>query len=235
MELNKEIHINQKKTQKLMRKYSLKAFQGKSSKFHTYKGDNGNNKENLLLDSIVNNNTNKIQYTRNFSTDKPNQKWTTDVSEFRIASGKIYLSPILDMYDNSIISYDISTKANFEQTKRMLNKAFRKHRNLDGLIFQSDQGWQYQSVYYQNELKKRNIRQSFSRKGNCMDNSIMENFFGIMKKEMFYGYEKDFKTLEELKLAMVKYINYYNHKRINKKRKGLSPLEYRQQYFSLLN
>ena len=235
MELNKEIHINQKKTQKLMRKYSLKAFQGKSSKFHTYKGDNGNNKENLLLDSIVNSNTNKIQYTRNFSTDKPNQKWTTDVSEFRISSGKIYLSPILDMYDNSIISYDISTKANFEQTKRMLNKAFRKHRNLDGLIFQSDQGWQYQSVYYQNELKKRNIRQSFSRKGNCMDNSIMENFFGIMKKEMFYGYEKDFKTLEELKLAMVKYINYYNSKRINKKRKGLSPLEYRQQYFSLLN
>ena len=92
-----------------------------------------------------------------------------------------------------------------------------------------------QSIYYQNELKKRNIRQSFSRKGNCIDNSIMENFFGIMKKEMFYGYEKDFKTLEELKIAMIKYINYYNNKRINKKRKGLSPLEHRQQYFSLIN
>ena len=157
------------------------------------------------------------------------------MSEFRIASGKIYLSPILDMYDNSIISYDISTKANFEQTKRMLNKAFRKYVNLDGLIFQSDQGWQYQSIYYQNELKKRNIRQSFSRKGNCIDNSIMENFFGIMKKEMFYGYEKDFKTLEEFKIAMNKYIKHYNNKRINKKRKGLSPLEYRQQYFSLIN
>ena len=85
------------------------------------------------------------------------------------------------------------------------------------------------------ELKKRNIRQSFSMKGNCIDNSIMENFFGIMKKEMFYGYEKDFKTLEELKTAMNKYIKYYNNKRINKKRKGLSPLEYRQQYFSLIN
>ena len=235
MELNKEIHINQKKTQRIMNENGLKAFQGKSSKFHTYKGDNGNHKENLLLDSIVNNNTNKIQYIRNFKTNKPNQKWTTDVSEFKIASGKLYLSPILDMYDSSIISYDISTKANFEQTKRMLNKAFRKYVNLDGLIFQSDQGWQYQSIYYQNELKKRNIRQSFSRKGNCIDNSIMENFFGIMKKEMFYGYEKDFKTLEELKIAMIKYINYYNNKRINKKRKGLSPLEYRQQYFSLLN
>ena len=218
-----------------MHENGLKAFQGKSSKFHTYKGDNGNHKENLLLDSIVNNNTNKIQYIRNFKTNKPNQKWTTDVSEFRISSGKLYLSPILDMYDSSIISYDISTKANFEQTKRMLNKAFRKYVNLDGLIFQSDQGWQYQSIYYQNELKKRNIRQSFSRKGNCIDNSIMENFFGIMKKEMFYGYEKDFKTLEELKIAMNKYIKYYNNKRINKKRKGLSPLEYRQQYFSLIN
>lgn len=235
MELNKEIHINQKKTQRIMNENGLKAFQGKSSKFHTYKGDNGNHKENLLLDSIVNNNTNKIQYIRNFKTNKPNQKWTTDVSEFKIASGKLYLSPILDMYDSSIISYDISTKANFEQTKRMLNKAFRKYVNLDGLIFQSDQGWQYQSIYYQNELKKRNIRQSFSRKGNCIDNSIMENFFGIMKKEMFYGYEKDFKTLEELKIAMDKYIKYYNNKRINKKRKGLSPLEYRQQYFSLIN
>ena len=183
MELNKEIHINQKKTQRIMNENGLKAFQGKSSKFHTYKGDNGSHKENLLLDSIVNNNTNKIQYIRNFKTNKPNQKWTTDVSEFKIASGKLYLSPILDMYDSSIISYDISTKANFEQTKRMLNKAYRKKMNLDGLIFQSDQGWQYQSIYYQNELKKRNIRQSFSRKGNCIDNSIMENFFRIMKKE----------------------------------------------------
>ena len=128
---------------------------------------------------------------------------------------------------------------NQKKTQRIMHenrlKAFRKYVNLDGLIFQSDQGWQYQSIYYQNELKKRNIRQSFSRKGNCIDNSIMENFFGIMKKEMFYGYEKDFKTLEEFKIAMNKYIKHYNNKRINKKRKGLSPLEYRQQYFSLIN
>ena len=178
----------------------LKAFHGKSSKFHTYKGDNGNHKENLLLHSIVNNNKNKIQYIRNFKTNKPNQKWTTDVSEFKIASGNyIYLQYLICM------------------------------------IFQSGQGWQYQSIYYQNELKKRNIRQSFYRTGNYIDNSIMENFFGIMKKEMFYGYEKDFKTLDELKIAMIKYINYYNNKRINKKRKGLSPLEYRQQYLSLIN
>ena len=102
------------------------------------------------------------------------------------------------MYDSSIISYDISTKSNFEQTKRMLNKAFRKYVNLDGLIFQSDQGWQYQSIYYQNELKKRNIRQSFFRKGNCIDNSIMENFFGIMKKECFMDMKKILKHLRNL-------------------------------------
>ena len=235
LELNKEIHINQKRTQKLMQKYGLKGFQGKTSKFHTYRGDNGNDKDNLLLDTVTDSNTNKTKYIRNFSANKPNMKWATDVSEFRIASGKIYLSPILDMYDGSIISYDISTKANYDQTKRMLGKAFRKHKDLDGLILQSDQGWQYQLAHYQNELKKHNIRQSFSRKGNCMDNSLMENFFGIMKKEMFYGNEKEFKTLEELKAAMIKYINYYNRKRINKKRKGLSPLEYRHQYFSLVN
>ena len=204
MELNKEMPVNQKRTQRTMRENGLKAFQGKSSKFHTYKGDNGSDKENLLLDKKIDSETNRVKYIRNFTTNRPNQKWTTDVSEFRIASGKIYLSPILDMYDNSIISYDISTKPNFDQTKRMLNKAFKKYKNLDGLIFQSDQGWQYQSIYYQNELKKRNIKQSFSRKGNCMDNSIIENFFGIMKKEMFYGYEKGFKTLEELKEAMIK-------------------------------
>lgn len=228
MELNKEMHVNQKRTQRIIRENGLKAFQGKSSKFHTYKGDNGNDKENLLLDKKIDSETNRVKYIRNFTTNRPNQKWTTDVSEFRISSGKIYLSPILDMHDGSIVSYDISTKANYDQTKRMLKRAFKKYRNLDGLIFQSDQGWQYQSIYYQNELKKRNIKQSFSRKGNCMDNSIIENFFGTMKKEMFYGYEKGFKTFEELIEAMIKYIKYYNRIRINKKRNGLSPLEYRQ-------
>lgn len=218
-----------------MRENNLKGFQGRSSKFHTYKGDNGNAKENLLLNKVIDKETNKIKYIRDFSTTRPNEKWTTDVSEFRISQGKLYLSPIMDMYDSSIICYDISLNPNFEQTKRMLNKAFKKYKNLDGLTFQSDQGWQYQMIYYQEELKKREIRQSFSRKGNCMDNGLMENFFGIMKREMFYGYEKTYKNLNDLKLAMEEYILYYNKERINKKRKGLSPLDYRQQYFSLKN
>ena len=147
MELNKEMHVNQKRTQRIMRENGLKAFQGKSSKFHTYKGDIGSDKENLLLDKKNDSETNRVKYIRNFTTNRPNQKWATDVSEFRISSGKIYLSPILDMYDGSIVSYDISTKANFDQTKRMLKRAFKKYRNLDGLIFQSDQGWRRYSIW----------------------------------------------------------------------------------------
>ena len=111
----------------------------------------------------------------------------------------------------------------------MLNIAFDKYDNLNGLIFHSDQGWQYQMNYYQQKLKDKGIRQSFSRKGNCMDNSLMENFFGIMKNEMFYGQEYKYKTLDILKESMIEYIDYYNNMRINLKRKGLTPIEFRNQ------
>ena len=114
----------------------------------------------------------------------------------------------------------------------MIDEAFDKYPDLKGLIFHSDQGWQYQMKPYQKWLEDKGILQSFSRKGNCMDNSLMENFFGIMKNEMYYGYE--FKTLEELKKAMEEYIAYYNTERINIKRKGLSPLAFRQQSLSQL-
>ena len=133
------------------------------------------------------------------------------------------------MFDSSIISYSISTSPNFNQVTDMLNIAFNKYKNLDGLIFHSDQGWQYQMKYYQQSLKDKGIKQSFSRKGNCMDNSLMENFFGIMKNEMLYGQEYKYKTLDKLKESMIEYINYYNNKRINIKRKGLTPIEFRNQ------
>ena len=139
------------------------------------------------------------------------------------------------MFDSSIVSYNISTSPNFNQVTDMLNMAFDKHKNLNGLIFHSDQGWQYQMKYYQQQLIDKGIKQSFSRKGNCMDNSPMENFFGILKNEMYYGHEKEFNSIEELKQAISDYIdNYYNTKRINIKRKGLSPLEYRQKSLSLV-
>ena len=137
------------------------------------------------------------------------------------------------MYDQSIISYDISTSPDFNQTKRMIDSAFKQYPNLEGLIFHSDQGWQYQHKTYQKWLKDKGIKQSFSRKGNCMDNSPMENFFGIMKNEMYYGYT--YNSKEELLTAMKEYIAYYNNERINIKRKGLSPLAYRLESLNQLS
>ena len=221
--------INHKRIQRIMSANNLLGKQPKN-KYHSYKGDNGEYKENLLLHKEVIDN--KPNYIRDFNTTKPNEKWTTDVSEFKAPGGKLYLSPIMDIHDGSIIAYDISIHPDFSQTKRMIDKAFKDNPNLEGLIFHSDQGWQYQMKSYQKWLKDKGILQSFSRKGNCMDNSLMENFFGIMKNEMYYGYE--YKSLEELRKAMEEYITYYNTERINIKRKGLSPLQFRQQSLSQL-
>ena len=231
LELNKTYKVNHKKVKRIMKQLGLFAIQGKNGKYHSYKGDNGELKENLLLEKVVNEEKHQTTFVRHFEATKPNQKWTTDVSEFKHKDGKLYLSPILDMFDSSIVAYDISTTPDFEQIKRMLSKAFSENTNLDGLIFHSDQGWQYQMKYYKQMLQEKQIKQSFSRKGNCMDNSLMENFFGIIKNEMFYGHEEEFETIEDLRLAIENYIKWYNEDRINIKRKGLSPLQYRQQSF----
>ena len=215
--INHGHHINHKKVQRLMKKLSLKGKVPKE-KYHSYKGNVGKTADNII--------------NRDFSAGRPDEKWTTDVSEFKASGGKLYLSPIMDIHDGSIIAYDISIHPDFSQTKRMIDKAFKDNPNLEGLIFHSDQGWQYQMKSYQKWLKNKGILQSFSRKGNCMDNSLMENFFGIMKNEMYYGYE--YKSLEDLRKAMEEYITYYNTERINIKRKGLSPLQFRQQSLSQL-
>ncbi len=220
--------VNHKKVKRIMKELGLFAIQGKNGKYHSYKGDNGEFKENLLLEKVVDEEKHKTTYQRHFETEKPNEKWVTDVSEFKHPDGKLYLSPVLDLHDHSIIAYDISTSPNFDQTKRMIDKAFESNPNLEGLIFHSDQGWQYQMKQYKQWLDEKGIRQSFSRKGNCMDNSVMENFFGIVKNEMFYGHEDEFETLDDLRKAIEEYIEWYNFKRISIKRNGMSPFEYRQ-------
>ena len=230
---NRAQKVNHKKIKRLMKELGLFAIQGKNGKYHSYKGDNGELKENLLLEKTIDKENHVTVYKRNFETTKPNEKWTTDVSEFKHKDGKLYLSPILDMHDGSIISYDISLHPDFNQIKRMIHNAFEINENLDGLIFHSDQGWQYQMKQYKRWVSDKGIKQSFSRKSNCMDNSLMENFFGIMKNEMYYGHENEFKTIDDLKNAMEEYIKWYNEKRINIKRKGMSPLEYR--LHSLIN
>ena len=219
---NQGFKINHKKVQRLMKVMGLKAIQPRV-KYTSYKGE---------INPICNNELLEIKedkVIRNFSTSKCNEKWTTDVSEFHISSGKLYLSPILDMHNREIVSYSISRIPNANQTQEMLDKAFEQYNNLEGLIFHSDQGWQYQMTNYQKQLKEKGIIQSMSRKGNCLDNSLMENFFGIMKNEMFYGHEYEFNSLDQLEQEMIKYIEYYNKDRITVKLKGLSPTNYRQQ------
>ena len=128
-----------------------------------------------------------------------------------------------------IVSYDISRSPNLEQINRMLNLAFKENENYENLIFHSDQGWQYQHYSYQEKLKEKKITQSMSRKGNSLDNGLMECFFGLLKSEIFYEQEEKYKTLEELKEAIEDYIYYYNNKRIKEKLKGLTPASYRSQ------
>ena len=226
--INRGYIVNHKKVKRLMSKMGLYARTPKA-KYKSYKGDMNGTVKNLLLDKVIDEVNHKTYYERNFKTERCNEIWSTDVSEFHIAAGKLYLSPILDLHNREIVSYNISASPNYEQIKDMLAKAFNKYKDLKGLILTSDQGWQYQMQEYHIALEEKGIIQSMSRKGNCLDNSPMENFFGKMKNEMFYGYEYTFNTLEELKKEMENYISYYNNQRITTKLKGLTPVEYRNQ------
>ena len=220
--------VNHKAVKRLMSKLKLYGVTPRA-KYKSYKGDFNGTVDNKLLYKKVDTKKHRTEYIRDFSTSGFNEKWTTDVSEFHIAAGKLYLSPILDMHNKEIVSYSISKSPSYAQITDMLNKAFNKYEDLNNLIFHSDQGWQYQMYQYHKALRERGITQSMSRKGNCLDNSPMENFFGKMKNEMFYGHEYKFKTLEQLQKAMEEYIDYYNNERIQVKLKGLTPCQARNQ------
>lgn len=210
---NDGIDVNHKTVQKLMNQMHLKAKRHKRH-YHSYKGEIGKVVPNVL--------------ERDFVATRPNQKWTTDVTQVNIHDRKLYLSPILDMFNGEIISYSISSSPNLKMVTTMLDKAFRKYDNLDGLVFHSDQGWHYQHMKYQQMLKDKGIMQSMSRKGNCLDNAIMENFFGLMKSELLYLQE--WESVEQFEKALRAYIHYYNHYRIKLRLKGKSPVQYRILY-----
>ena len=211
---NQGYNVNHKKVYRIMIKLGLRPLKRNKRKYSSYKGTIGKIVDNLI--------------ERDFNAEKPNQKWYTDVTEFNLRGEKCYLSPILDGYNGEIISYNTSKSPNLEQISDMLDKAF-DGKKLEGLIFHSDQGWQYQHQSYQQRLKNNGIKQSMSRKGNSMDNGMMENFFGLLKTEMFYDQEDKYKNIDELILAIDDYINYYNYDRIKVKLKGLSPVNYRLQ------
>ena len=225
---NRGYEINHKRVKRLMKVLNLFGVQPKA-KYKSYKGEVGKTCKNLLLTKIVDEENNKTYYERNFATTSVNEIWSTDVSEFHIAAGKLYLSPIIDVHNREIVSYVISRRPDFKQVTTMLDIAFKNHKKLDGLVFHSDQGWQYQMKSYRDKLSKKGIKQSMSRKGNCYDNCVIEIFFGTMKNEMFYGHEYEFESLDELEKAMHEYIDYYNNKRISTKLKGLTPIMYRHQ------
>ncbi len=183
----------------------------RKARYHSYKGDVGKVAPNII--------------NRDFAAETPNQKWSTDVTQITLDSTKLYLSPILDMFNGEIISYNISRSPNLGQVYDMLDKAFAKFERLNGLILHSDQGWQYQHHGYRKRLEEHNVIQSMSRKGNCLDNAMMENFFGIMKSELLYA--QKFESEEAFITALEEYINYYNNKRIKSRLKGKSPVQYR--------
>ncbi|CKB89230.1 IS3-Spn1 transposase%2C truncation [Streptococcus pneumoniae] len=167
-----------------------------------------------------------------FEGSKTMEKCYTDVTEFAIPAStqKLYLSPVLDGFNSEIIAYNLSTSPNLEQVQTMLEQAFTE-KHYENTILHSDQGWQYQHDSYHQFLEGKGIQASMSRKGNSQDNGMMESFFGILKSEMFYGYEKSFQSLKQLEQAIVDYIDYYNNKRIKVKLKGLIPVQYRTKSF----
>ncbi|MDX5006943.1 MULTISPECIES: IS3 family transposase [Streptococcus] len=212
---NRGFVVNHKKVQRLMKALGLSARIRRKRKYSSYQGEVGKKADNLIQ--------------RQFEASKPMKKCYTDVTEFAIpaSSQKLYLSPILDGFN---IAYNLSTSPNLIQVKDMLEQAFTEE-HYENTILHSDQGWQYQHQYYHRFLEDKGIQPSMSRKGNSPDNGMMESFFGILKSEMFYGYEKTFHSLEQLEQAIVDYIDYYNNKRIKVKLKGLSPVQYRTKSF----
>ena len=216
---NRGFVVNHKKVQRLMKALGLSARIRRKRKYSSYQGEIGKKAENLIR--------------RQFEASKPMEKCYTDVTEFAIpaSSQKLYLSPVLDGFNSEIIAYNLSTSPNLAQVKMMLEQAFTE-KYYENTILHSDQGWQYQHDFYHHFLEDKGIQQSMSRKGNSPDNGMMESFFGILKSEMFYGYEKTFKSIEHLEQAIVDYINYYNNKRIKVKLKGLSPVQYRTKSFA---
>jgi transposase InsO family protein len=184
-------------------------------KYRSYKGNLGKIAPNILA--------------RDFRAAQPNQKWATDITEFHVAGKKLYLSPVIDLFNGEIISYEIAERPTFEQVEAMLQKSFRKLPAERNLILHSDQGWQYQMKQYHRLLKGKGITQSMSRKGNCLDNAVIENFFGILKCELYYI--NKFTSVDHLRQEIKKYIDYYNNDRIKLNLNGMSPTQYRTHYY----
>lgn len=210
----KGTRINHKTVFRLMKELGLSSLV-RVKKYRSYRGEQGRICSNVLA--------------RNFKADAPAQKWVTDVTEFKVNGEKLYLSALMDLYNQEIISYELSRKPVFKMVMDMLAKT--KKQIQKDLVIHSDQGWQYQMQAYQVWLKDQGIIQSMSRKGNCLDNAIIENFFGTLKSELFYLNTYD--SIDVLTQEIQGYIHYYNKHRIKLNLKAMSPIEYRAHYYQI--
>ena len=221
--LSRSIKINIKKVHRIIKENNLqvRTYHKKNGKYNSYRGEVGKVADNII--------------DRNFKSEKPHKKITTDTTEFKYYEKdksnnyqikKLYLNPYLDMYNSEIISYSISKSPNYAAVEKALDKALEITKDQTEVIYHSDQGWLYQIPRYVEKLKYKDIIQSMSRKGNCLDNSIMENFFSIIKQEMYN--KKTFHSYKELERAIIKYMDYYNNERIKEKLGFMSPVEYRE-------
>lgn len=204
--------VNHKTIRGLMGKLGLKSLV-RPKKYRSYKGEAGRAAPHILK--------------RQFDATGLNQKWVTDVTEFRISGEKLYLSPVMDLYNGEIIAFETARRPEYALVGSMLKKALKKLKPGERPILHSDQGWQYRMLAYQRALRNKSVVQSMSRKGNCLDNAAMESFFAVLKSEFFHL--NKFSNVDELQAGLKKYIRYYNHDRIKMKLKGLSPVQYRTQ------
>ncbi|WP_201356323.1 IS3 family transposase [Escherichia coli] len=202
-----------KTVRKLMQQLGLKS-PVRLKKYRSYRGNMGLAAENILQ--------------RQFKAEAPCEKWVTDITEFRAGGQKLYLSPILDLFNGEFVAWETACRPTEELVKRMLNKGLESLAEGEKPLLHSDQGWHYRIKSYQSALADKGLVQSMSRKGNCLDNAVMENFFGHLKEEMYY--RRDYRSVEELENAVNEYITYWNQKRIKLSLGGLSPVEYRTEY-----
>ena len=201
---------------RLMNEMGLKC-EVRMKKYRSYKGNVGTIAPNILQSD--------------FTADKMNQKWVTDITEFHLFGEKRYLSPVLDLCNGEIIAYSVMKRPVYQLVNDMLGQAVSCLQPGDQVILHSDQGWHYQMKKYQQTLKQHGITQSMSRKGNCLDNAVIENFFGLLKSELLYL--QKFESIQHFEKELAEYIYYYNHKRMKAKLKDLSPVEYRTQVLEI--
>lgn len=205
--------VAKKTVLKLMRRLGLASLSRRKRRYVSYQGEVGQIADNIL--------------DREFTADGRNEKWVTDVTEFRVGDDKLYLSPVMDLFNREIIAYSTSRSPNLQLTNSSLRDAIASLEPGQAPLVHSDQGFQYQHASWRALLADAGATQSMSRKGNCFDNAVIENFFGHLKEECFHHMR--YLSIEALEIALHDYIRWFNHDRISERLEGLSPVQYRTQ------